>query len=117
MTGEIAPSSELSLTRVGVLAESLAPADGRGRYAFTSLPSGKYSLGVHDNRYAPLYRNLILEEQQTIENLEISLTPAAFIKGRIFDDEGRPPQCCHMTLIKEGARNGGSGYISDSGRS
>jgi hypothetical protein len=67
VTGEITSSSELSLNRDGVLGESLTRADGRGRFAFTSLPSGKYSLGVHDNRYAPLYRNLILEEGETIE--------------------------------------------------
>jgi hypothetical protein len=115
MTGEVASSSEVSLTRHGVLGQSLTRADGRGRFAFTSLPSGKYSLGVHDNRYAPLYRKLFLKEQETIENLEIALTPAAFIKGRILDDEGRPPQHCHVTLIKEGTRNGRSGYISDSG--
>ena len=62
MTGEIASSSELSLTRDGVVGESLTRADELGRFAFTSLPSGEYSLGVHDNRYAPLYRDLILEE-------------------------------------------------------
>jgi hypothetical protein len=115
MTGAIVSSSEISLARIGVLGENLIKADGRGRFAFTSLPSGKYCLGVHDGRYAPLYRNLILEEQETIENLEIALTPAAFIKGRILDDYGHPPQRCHVTLIREGIRKGTSGYISDSG--
>jgi hypothetical protein len=115
MTGEIASSSELSLTRDGVVGESLTRADELGRFAFTSLPSGEYCLGVHDNRYAPLYRDLILEEGETIENLEIALTPAAFIKGRILDEEGHPPQRCHVTLITEGTRKGRFGYINDYG--
>jgi hypothetical protein len=115
ITGEIASSSELGLTRPDVLGESLTRADGRGRFAFTSLPSGKYSLGVYDNRYAPFYRELILEEGETIENLEIAVTPGAFIKGQIFDEEGHPPQRCHVTLIKEGTRKGRSGYINNSG--
>jgi hypothetical protein len=113
--GRIASSSELSLTRDGVVGESLTRADELGRFAFTSLPSGEYCLGVHDNRYAPLYRDLILEEGETIENLEIALTPAAFIKGRILDEEGHPPQRCHVTLITEGTRKGRFGYINDYG--
>jgi len=114
-TGEIASSSELSLTCDGVLGESLTRADGLGRFAFTSLPSREYRLGVHDSRYVPLYRDLILEEGETIENLEIALTPAAFLKGRILDEEGHPPQRGHVTLITEGTRRGRSGYINDSG--
>jgi hypothetical protein len=115
VTGEIASSSELSLTRAGVRGQSLTQADRRGHFTFTSLPSGRYSLGVYDNRYAPLYRNLSLEEGETIDDLEISLTPAAFIKGRILDEEGHPPQGCHLTLIRQGNRRGRSGYVSDSG--
>jgi hypothetical protein len=114
-TGEIASSSEISLVRAGVLGESFTQADRHGRFAFSSLPSGKYCLGIHDDRYAPLYHNLILEEGETIENLQIALTPAAFIRGRILDEEGQPPQRCVVTLIRAGIRKGRSGYISDSG--
>jgi hypothetical protein len=115
ITREIVPSSELGLTRHGVLGESLTQTDDSGRFAFISLPTGEYNLGVYDKRYAPLYRNLILAEGQTIENLEIAVTPGAFIKGLILDEEGRPPHRSHMTLIREGTRSGRSGFISDSG--
>jgi hypothetical protein len=54
------------------------------------------------------------EEGETIENLKISLTPA-FIRGRIMDEEGNPPQRGRLTLITAGNRGGESGYISDSG--
>jgi hypothetical protein len=115
VTCEIATLSQLSLTRVGVLGESLTQADEYGRFAFTALPAGEYSLGVYDNRYAPLYRKLSLKEGESIENLEMALTPAAFLKGMILDEEGHPPQRSHVTLIRVGIRWGKSGYISDSG--
>ena len=83
VTREIITSSQLSLTRVGVLGESLTQADERGHFAFPSLPAGEYSLGVYDNRYAPLYRKLSLQEGESIENLEMALTPGAFLKGMI----------------------------------
>lgn len=114
-TREIVASSQLSLTRVGVRGESLTQADERGRFVFSSLPAGEYSLGVYDDRYTPLYRKLSLKEGESIENLEMALTPAAFLKGKILDEEGHPPQRCHVTLIREGIRRGKSGYISDSG--
>lgn len=115
VTGEIVPSSALSLIRRGVLGENLTKADKRGRFAFPSLPPGSYSLGVYDDRYAPLYRDVLLEEGETFPNLEVAMTPGAFIKGRILDEEGHPPRSCHLTLIKLGTRGERSGYISDSG--
>jgi Carboxypeptidase regulatory-like domain len=115
VTEETLSTPQLGLTRYGILGETLTRADGLGRFTFRSLPPGRYSLRVHDDCYAPLYRKLILEEGETVENLQISLTPGAFIKGRILDEEGLPPQRCHFTLIKAGNQGGKSGYISDSG--
>jgi hypothetical protein len=112
---EIITPSQLSLTRVGVLGESLTQADEHGRFAFPSLPAGEYSLGVYDNRYAPLYRKLSLQEGESIENLEMTLTPGAFLKGRLINGDGQPPMRSHVTLIREGTRRGKSGYIKDSG--
>jgi len=68
-----------------------------------------------DLSLARLYRRLTLEEDESVENLEISLTPGAFLKGRILDEEGYPPHRCHFTLIRAGNRGERSGYISDSG--
>jgi hypothetical protein len=65
--------------------------------------------------YAPLYHRLTLEEGEAIENLTISLTPGAYLKGRILDEEGYPPHRCHFTLIRADNRGERSGYIKDSG--
>jgi hypothetical protein len=115
VTGGALSTLQLHLYRHGVLGETLTAADELGRFAFRGLPSGRYSLGVYDARYAPLYRNLSLEEGESIENLELRLTLGAFIKGQILDEEGDPPQRCHFTLIRAGDRRGRTGYISDSG--
>jgi hypothetical protein len=115
VTGEILLSPTLSLTRHGVLGESFTQVDERGRFVFSSLPAGSYCLGAHDDRYAPLYYRRTLKEGETVENLEISLTPGAFLKGRILDEEGYPAHRCHLTLIRTGNRGKRSGYISDSG--
>jgi hypothetical protein len=114
VTREIITSSQLGLTQNHVLGESLIQADEHGRFAFSSLSPGEYSLGVYDNRYAPLYRKLSLQEGESIENLEMALTPGAFLKGRIFDGEGQPPLRSYVTLIREGMRRGKHGYTSDS---
>ncbi|QHN03012.1 carboxypeptidase-like regulatory domain-containing protein [Granulicella sp. WH15] len=114
-TGELLFTPQVTLTRTGVAGESLTQADELGRFAFRSLTPGGYNLGIYDDRYVPLYRDLILEEGTSIEDLRISLTPAAFIKGQILDEDGVPPQHCHFTLIRAGNRRGKSGYISDSG--
>ena len=115
VTDDILLSSTLSLTRFGVPGESFTQVDEHGRFVFRSLPAGGYCLGAHNNRYAPLYRSLALEEGEAVENLKISLTPGAFIIGRILDEEGYPPHRCHFTLIRPGSRGERSGYINDSG--
>jgi hypothetical protein len=115
VTCEILLSPTLSLTRYGVPGESLTQVDEHGRFVFGSLPAGSYCMGAHDDRYAPLYHRLTLGEGETVEKLEISLTPGAFLKGRVLDEEGHPPHRCHFTLIRAGNRGDRSGYISDSG--
>jgi hypothetical protein len=115
VTDETLLSPRLSLTRHGVLGESFAQVDERGQFIFRALPAGSYCMGAHDNHYAPLYHRLTLEQDQSVENLEISLTPGAFLKGRILDEDGYPPHRCHFTLIRAGNRGERLGYISDSG--
>ena len=115
VTGESLSKLQISLTRYGILEEPHTQTDEFGRFSFHSLPAGKYSLGIYDARYAPLYHRIVLEEGENVDNLQIALTPGAFIKGRILDEEGAPPRYCHFTLIRAGNRGEQSGYVSDSG--
>ncbi len=115
VTGEPLSTPQISLMEIGVVGETFTTPDELGHFAFRALRPGKYSLGVHADRYAPLYRNVVLEVGNPAADLQIPLTPAAFIKGQILDEEGLPPQRCHFTLIRVGMRGERSGYISDSG--
>jgi hypothetical protein len=112
VTHQSVTSAELSLTRHGILGEARTHVNEDGKFVFNST-SGQHCLGIHDDHYAPLY--LTLEEEQPADDLQIPLIRAAFLKGRILDEEGRTPYRCHFTLIREGTRRGQSGYLSDSG--
>ncbi len=50
-----------------------------------------------------------------MDDLHISSTPAAFIRGQVLDERGLPPHRCHFTLLRQGHRGGRSGYIVDTG--
>ncbi|QHN04764.1 carboxypeptidase regulatory-like domain-containing protein [Granulicella sp. WH15] len=114
-TGEALSTPQISLTGTGVIGETFTNLDELGRFAFRPLPPGRYCLGVHHDCYAPVYHNIFLEVENPVADLQIPLTSAAFIKGRILDEDGLPPQRCHFTLIRVGKRGERSGYISDSG--
>jgi hypothetical protein len=58
VTGEILLLPILSLTLDGIPGETRTQVTEDGHFAFTSLPAGDYCLGVHDDRYAPLYHHL-----------------------------------------------------------
>lgn len=114
-TGERLSSSEVMLYRIGVRGETRAVIDERGGFSFTDLLPGEYSLAIYDHRFAPHYERFVLGENEILEDLQISLTPAGFLSGQILDEQGRPPEHCWFTLIRAGDRRGRSGYISDSG--
>jgi hypothetical protein len=114
VTEETLSTPQVSLVQASIFGETIL-VDESGCFVFRSLSPGRYILGIHDDHYAHLYRELILEEGSSIEGLRISLSPAAFIQGKILDEDGLVPQRCHFTLIRSGNRSGKSGYISDSG--
>jgi len=66
IAGEILLSSRLSLTRRGVPGESYADVDEQGRFFFRALAAGSYCIGVDDDRYAPIYHRLAIEEDETV---------------------------------------------------
>lgn len=106
VTREPLSTPKVSLTRAGVTGVAFTDLDQLGRFAFRSLSPGTYSLGFHEDRYAPHYHDLTLEEGVSIEDLHVRLTPGAFLAGRVLDENGLPPQRCHFTLIGAGSRRG-----------
>ena len=114
-TGEPLTSPDVSLYRIGVVGEMCASLNEHGCFAFSDLPEGEYSLAFYDGNYVPRHERLTLTQAQLMNPMTIALTPCGFLSGQILDEEQRPPERCHFSLIRAGERRGESGYISDSG--
>lgn len=114
-TGEPLTSPDVRLHRIGVVGETRIPLNEHGCFAFSDLPEGEYSLAFYDKTYVPRYEHLTLTQSQIINPLHIALRPGGFLSGIILDEQRRPPERCHFSLIRAGERRGESGYISDSG--
>lgn len=114
-TGEPLTSSDVWLYRIGVVGETRIPLNEHGCFTIPDLPEGEYSLAFCDKNHVPQYEHLTLAQSQIVNPLHIALTPGGFLSGMILDEEQRPPQHCHFSLIRAGKRRGESGYISDSG--
>ncbi len=115
-TGEPLTSPDVRLYRTGVAGETHSTSlNEHGCFAFSDLPEGEYSFAFYDKNYVPRYERLTLAQNQIVNPLRIALTPGGFLSGIILDEEQRPPQRCHFSLIRAGERWGESGFISDSG--
>jgi hypothetical protein len=77
--------------------------DSEGRYAFTGVPAGSYTLMVNPGDHRAGYQNMFgpasmanapkrlqLADGQVIENLDIRVPRAGVITGRVFDPSGEP---------------------------
>jgi Carboxypeptidase regulatory-like domain len=113
-TGERLTLPDVRLHRIGVVGESRAESDKDGRFSFTDLSSGEYSLAVYHPRYAPHHERVTFTYDDP-KVLELRLRPGGFLSGQVLDEEGQPPERCWFTLLRLGKRGGRSGYISDSG--
>lgn len=77
-----------------------ASTNGQGRWEIRELPAGRFSmsatragyLGVQygQRRFGEPGRPLDVADGETIENLDMTMTPNAVITGRIFDEAGEP---------------------------
>jgi hypothetical protein len=114
-TGAALTSPRLALHRIGVLGETAAVLDKDGRFSFSSLHAGEYSLSAYSEEFVYWHQSLTLSEGQDADNLQIALTRGGRITGQLLDENGRPPQQGLLTLLRQGERNGRSGFISVSG--
>jgi hypothetical protein len=84
-----------------------AVTDASGHFAFRQLPAGKYTIQVRSDRYPqmqPLFTgqqlsiSLTAEEQK--QDIGLSLTPGASVRGRIVDEDGSPMPRCNVTAMQ-----------------
>jgi hypothetical protein len=114
-TGKPLTSPDVRLYRIGVVGETCTTLNEHGRFSFSDLSEGEYSVAFYDRKFAPRYERLSLVEGQTMNALHIALRPGGFLSGKILDEKQQLPERCWFTLIRAGERRGESGYISDSG--
>src|SRR5476649_174013 len=82
-----------------------AVTDASGHFAFRQLPAGQYMIQVHSERYPQglglldtaqaLTISLAAEEQK--QDIRLSLTPGASVRGHIVDEDGDPMPHCSVT--------------------
>jgi hypothetical protein len=70
-----------------------------GKYAFSELPPGSYTISVTRTAYAPqIYATgrasvptpTVLANAQQVADINFALVPGGYIAGRIFDEDGTP---------------------------
>ncbi len=99
-TGEPLRRARLVLSAPALAKPRFATTDAQGRYEFTALPAGRYTLAASKTLYVPLQfgqqrafetgRPVELTDKQVLEAIDFQLPRGAVITGRIVDDTGEP---------------------------
>src|SRR5262245_12642906 len=93
---------------------SRARTDESGRFHFTGLPAGKYSVFPAapgyvspdvDSFFAVRGKTLNLAEGEKVENIDLEIKRGGVIAGRVTDSQGRPAIEERVNLIKLEANN------------
>ena len=90
--------------------------DADGRYAFGSLPAGRYSIiaikttfvgwSYGQTQFTSPGKPLVLADNQTADNINISLPRGAVITGRVTDDFGDTVPNVRVQLMRQQFRQG-----------
>lgn len=105
----------LALHRTGVAGETTTTPDENGKFLFSSLDPGEYSLSAYDEDFVAWHQSLTLEEGLRIEDLVVSLSRGSRIQGRFLDEFGRPPKRGLLTVLRQAERDGHFGFINIAG--
>jgi hypothetical protein len=85
-----------------------AVTDASGHFAFRQLPAGPYRIFVQNEKYPSVQDSIDGNQQLSIslaadeqkQDITLSLTPGASVRGRIVDDEGNPMSGCNATAMQ-----------------
>jgi hypothetical protein len=82
-----------------------AVTDASGHFAFRQLPAGQYNIQVRSERYPQVQGLLDAGQQLSVslaadeqkQDIRLSLTPGASVRGRIVDEDGNPMPRCNVS--------------------
>ena len=115
VSGDALDTPRLALHRIGVVGETPTALAEDGRFSFSSLDAGEYSLSAYDDNLVYWHQRLSLSDGQSINDLQVALSRGGRIACRLLDDFGRPPRQGLLTLLRQGERHGRFGMINVSG--
>ena len=115
VSGNALSTPRLALHRIGFVGETATALAEDGRFSFSSLDAGEYSLSAYDDDLVYWHQRLSLSDGQSINDLQVALSRGGRIAGRLLDDFGRPPRQGLLTLLRQGERHGRLGMINVSG--
>ena len=90
--------------------------DEDGRYEFTELPAGRFTLRVRRGGYLPLAygqrrpreapKPLQLLDREVVDHVDLALPRMAVITGRVLDDAGDPMEGVNVHAVRVMFRDG-----------
>jgi hypothetical protein len=114
-SGTALSTPKLALHKLGAVGELATVVDQNGRFSFSSLEAGEYSLSAYDDNFVFWHQRLSLNYGQNLSGVHVALSRGGRIAGRLLDEFGRPPRQGLLTLLRQGERNGRFGIINVSG--
>lgn len=99
-TGTALRRAQVSILSNALREQRLTSTDAGGRYEFTELPAGRYSVSASKGSYVSLQygqqrpfepgKPLEVGEAQTVAKVDFTLPRAGVVTGRVFDEYGDP---------------------------
>ena len=102
--------ARLVLSAAGLERPFYAATDGQGRYQFTDLPAGRYTLTVSKSGYVTLQygqrrafesgKPIDLADAAVLDKVDVTLPKGGVISGTVMDDLGEPVALAHVTAFR-----------------
>jgi hypothetical protein len=95
---------ELQATQIRLSADT----DAEGRFQFTALPAGSFSLSAKHPGFLDrvVRRPMAIGQDGHVTDVEIRLPPLSAVSGRILDEDGDPVGGARVTIFRQVYRDG-----------
>jgi hypothetical protein len=121
-TGAPLRRARLVLSAPGLERPLHAATDAQGRYEFTELPAGRYTLTASKNAYVTLQHGqrrafeagkpIELADGATLDKVDFALPRGCVISGTVVDDLGEPVASMRVTAYRSRFQEGRRGLVA-----